>query len=197
MSHSNEFLSGEADHSIGSMLGSLNINEQKRCNSNTERGTKIRVVESSAGTTCSESDAESEDEMPPPLDSCRPITNTSIGTSASKATSTQIKPKTSTTSTSTSTLTNDKIDDGLSLMEKMTEEALKARKFQADLKNTKQRKNAKSASFSNFKKGFLNASNKNDKKKGKKNSKGQVQEQGRVSLQNKGRSCQGENDKVR
>ena len=158
MSPSNEFLSGEADPKLGSMLGSLHISSDFE----KAKSAKIQVLESKSDTN-----SESEDESPPPLD-CINDSKQNSNASSEKI----------------------ELEEGESLMEKMMKEATKAREVEKEKKRASELKNAKSSSFG-LKKGFLNSS----KPKKKKKKKAVTQKKGK-GIPNVERKI-GENDKVR
>ena len=151
MPQSNEFLSGEVDRSLGSVLGSLSIhdNNNNRHNdfSKTEAN-KIRVI--GVSSDHDDDDDDSDDESPPPIDAGE-----------------SMKVPSNTPSTSSSPSTIDSVNEKESendvpmpsLMEQMMKEALQARGDEQDKKKSRERKSAKTSSFG-FKKGFLSAGSK-------------------------------------
>jgi len=135
MPPSNEFLSGAADLTLGSMLGSLSINSNNNNGQKISKSTaKIQVIGdptvSDIDYNDNDNDTDTDDELPPPIDT---------GGQGADSATTGV--------------------DGQSLMEQMMKEALKAREIEEKKMKTKERKNAKTSSFG-FKKGFLSGTSK-------------------------------------
>lgn len=151
----NEFLSGESDPKVGSILrvGSLQIDSRDNAApSSNQSNAKIQIVESMEssslpppprGSSSNDSFSDDESEPPPSLYANRTI-ESSTSTRNQQA------------NDSGNNNNNNSINQEESLMEQMMKEALKAKKENDEKKNTSIRKNAKQ-SFG-LKKGFLNAS---------------------------------------
>ena len=156
----NEYLSGEGDPKIGSILGSLQIDSRDHAPSSNQSNAKIQIMESSSssssppppppvGSSSIDIDSFSDDEEsepPPPLDA-----NTTTESTTSIRNQQANDSGNGNGNNSTSSINQEE-----SLMEQMMKEALKAKKENEEKKNSSIRKNAKK-SFG-LKKGFLNAS---------------------------------------
>lgn len=169
----NEFLSGEGDPKIGSILdvGSLQIDSKDNAAAtlSNQSNAKIQIMasmESSSlipppprNSSSIDSFSDGESESPPPLDANRTIES-----------STSTRNHQANDSGNNSTNDNDSsVNQEESLMEQMMKEALKAKKENDEKKNTSIRKDAKQ-SFG-LKKGFLNTASSSSSSKTKSKSK--------------------------